>query len=359
MEEPLLSGLVRARTSTRDIQPSELSHPSPPPTAEPPYSRRHPCLVRARSSPRDVHSSESSYSSPPPTTGSVHLPRETLIKYTESNVLERVPDENGKRLVGECKDSHELYWIVTERIKRLVRSMIQEADDLHRIDYCLPKFTHNNWEVTGNGLAVFKGLSTLKKTDQLVAQNYDNLHSVILKIIFRKFTMQQIPADFRSLLYLMKHERINNGYLIRNCAALIPLENRILFFMKAYEHISFHLARKDADMKEEIMKKLPYSKRWFEMLKGNHLLEYSLNYKTRDVSGSAEGFMEFYRDSNYHRMDKNFQILEVGGYEAEEFELLCLVKYPLYLTSLQEALHANGQLEGLRPHTLFSFDPSV
>lgn len=141
---------------------------------------------------------------------------------------------------------------------------------------------------------------------------------------------------------------------MRNYAAIIPLENRLLFFVKAYEHITFYLEATDKKMKKRIMKRLPYSTRWFEMLKGNHLLEFSFKYKVRDDSGSPEGFMDYYRDSNFHRMDKCFQIMEVRGYEAKEYEMIFLVKYPL-----EECLHDEKQLERLKPHLLFSFDPET
>lgn len=281
----------------------------------------------------------------------------SLWNYTESDVLVRVPDEGKKRLIGEY--SSELYWVVAERIKRMVRSMIKEVDDVHIGGHCFSKFDHRNWDVTTTGLAVYKGLRLVKRTDQLIIQNYNDLHGMIKNTIFRKFTIQEIPADFKGLLYWMKHKPLKNGYLMRNYAALIPLENRLLFFVKAFEHINFYLDSADKKMKERIMKRLPYSTRWFEMLKGNHLLEYSFQYKTRDDSGSAKGFMDYYRDSNYHRMDMCFQILEVGGYEAEEFETLFLVKYPVYLISMEEALHDEGQLERLKPHMLFSIDPDA
>lgn len=281
----------------------------------------------------------------------------SLWNYMEADVLERIPDKGGKRLIGEY--SSERYWIASERIKRLVRSMRVRVDDVQRQGDCLPKFDHKNWEVTAIGLAVFKGLQLVKKTDELVVQNYDHLHGVIKNTIFRKFTIQEIPPDFKELLYWMKHKPLNNGYLMRNFAALIPLENRLLFFVKAYEHITFYLEATDKEMKKRILKKLPYSTRWFEIVKGNYLLEYSFKYKTRDDSGSPEGFMEFYRDSNFHRMDMCFQIVEVGGYEAKEHELLFLVKYPLYLTTIEECLHDEKQLERLKPHLLFSVDPET
>lgn len=65
----------------------------------------------------------------------------------------------------------------------------------------------------------------------------------------------------------MKHMPLNNGYLIRNFAALIRLGNRLLFFIKGFEHITFYLGSTNKEMKNRIMSKLPYSNRWFDILK--------------------------------------------------------------------------------------------
>jgi hypothetical protein len=67
-----------------------------------------------------------------------------------------------------------------------------------------------------------KRLHLVKKTDQLIVQNFDNLHKVIKDGFFRKFTIWKIPADFKALLYWMKHKPLKNGYLMRNYTALIP-----------------------------------------------------------------------------------------------------------------------------------------
>ncbi|KAL6894045.1 hypothetical protein ACP4OV_008143 [Aristida adscensionis] len=247
--------------------------------------------------------------------------------YTKANVVDCIPSKNGRRLIGEHSNEH--YWLLEERTKRLVRSMIQEIDDVHEQGFCLSSFSYNNWFVNSKGSAVYKGMTLIQKNEASIKKNYSDLHAVILKTIFRNQSIQQIPQDFKALLALMKHRPIGNSYLMRNYAALLPIENRIQFFMKAYELINFHLGWLDEGMKNRILSKLPYSKRWAEIVKGNGLLEYHFHYKTRDTSGSAEGFMEFYRDSNYHRMDICHQLPDVGEYDAEEYETVFLVKYPL------------------------------
>ena len=73
--------------------------------------------------------------------------------------------------------------------------MILEVDDVQKRGNCLPKFDHKNWEVTATGFGVFKGLQLVEKTDELIVQNFDNLHGAIKNTIFRKFTIQEIPAD--------------------------------------------------------------------------------------------------------------------------------------------------------------------
>jgi hypothetical protein len=64
-----------------------------------------------------------------------------------------------------------------------------------------------------------KRLHLVKKTDQLIVQNFDNLHKVIKDGFFRKFTIWKILADFKALLYWMKHKPLKNGYLMRNYTA--------------------------------------------------------------------------------------------------------------------------------------------
>ena len=59
--------------------------------------------------------------------------------------------------------------------------------------------------------------------------------------------------------------------------------------------------------------------------------------------------MEYYRNSKYHRI--GWTLLSgsegcIGGYTAEEYEVIIIVKYPLHLTGMQEALHDEKQLEG-------------
>lgn len=54
----------------------------------------------------------------------------SLWNHTWSDILERIPDEGGKRLIGEY--SSERYWTIAERIKMLVRSMIKEVDGVQR-----------------------------------------------------------------------------------------------------------------------------------------------------------------------------------------------------------------------------------
>jgi hypothetical protein len=69
------------------------------------------------------------------------------------------------------------------------------------------------------------------------------------------------------------------------------------------EHISFYIGSTDEEMKKRIMRRLSYLARWFVILEGNHLLEHSFKYKTKEDNGSPKGFMDHYHDLNYHIMD--------------------------------------------------------
>ncbi|KAF2923034.1 hypothetical protein DAI22_07g159800 [Oryza sativa Japonica Group] len=173
--------------------------------------------------------------------------------------------------------------------------------------------------------------------------------------------MDQIPEDWRSLMSLMLHNPHEHGYLICNYAPLIPIENRILFYFKAYEHMRFVLAYTNDAAYRDILKKLPYQNRWFQITEGNYLLEASLKHKNYGVDDNPEKahdpetFFKYYRHSNCHRLDRCFMIEEVGGYSAEQFELIFIVKYPLFLPLLQQELQRYNQLRCLKPHTLFFY----
>ena len=97
---------------------------------------------------------------------------------------------------------------------------------------------------------------------------------------------------------------------------------------------------------------LPYLKNWPDLLEGNILLEESFDHKWHDTE-TPEGFFTYYRDSNKHRMDRCHLLAAVGAYTGKDFEKNLLVRYPLYLALLQEALHKENELEGLEPHELF------
>uniref|UniRef100_A0A0E0Q8W4 Chaperone DnaJ C-terminal domain-containing protein n=2 Tax=Oryza rufipogon TaxID=4529 RepID=A0A0E0Q8W4_ORYRU len=175
------------------------------------------------------------------------------------------------------------------------------------------------------------------------------------------YSMDQIPEDWRSLMSLMLHNPHEHGYLICNYAPLIPIENTILFYFKAYEHMRFVLAYTNDAAYRDILKKLPYQNRWFQITEGNYLLEASLKHKNYGVDDNPEKahdpetFFKYYRHSNCHRLDRCFMIEEVGGYSAEQFELIFIVKYPLFLPLLQQELQRYNQLRCLKPHTLFFY----
>uniref|UniRef100_I1QB25 Chaperone DnaJ C-terminal domain-containing protein n=1 Tax=Oryza glaberrima TaxID=4538 RepID=I1QB25_ORYGL len=175
------------------------------------------------------------------------------------------------------------------------------------------------------------------------------------------YSMDQIPEDWRSLMSLMLHNPHEHGYLICNYAPLIPIENRILFYFRAYEHMRFVLAYTNDAAYRDILKMLPYQNRWFQITEGNYLLEASLKHKNYGVDDNPEKahdpetFFKYYRHSNCHRLDRCFMIEEVGGYSAEQFELIFIVKYPLFLPLLQQELQRYNQLRCLKPHTLFFY----
>uniref|UniRef100_A0A0E0EBW5 Chaperone DnaJ C-terminal domain-containing protein n=1 Tax=Oryza meridionalis TaxID=40149 RepID=A0A0E0EBW5_9ORYZ len=250
-------------------------------------------------------------------------------------------------LLGEYKKLN--VWIVKERIKCCVRSMAVELFNQHEEGYCLSRFGESNIWVAPTGHIRFRLVTRTKRTDELVCQNYLDLRNVIR------------PTDWRSLMSLMLHNPHEHGYLICNYAPLIPIENRILFYFRAYEHMRFVLAYTNDAAYRDILKKLPYQNRWFQITEGNYLLEASLKHKNYGVDDNPEKahdpetFFKYYRHSNCHRLDRCFMIEEVGGYSAEQFELIFIVKYPLFLPLLQQELQRYNQLRCLKPHTLFFY----
>lgn len=114
------------------------------------------------------------------------------------------------------------------------------------------------------------------------------------------------------------------------------------------------MAQTDPVKQRRIYDGLPYSRHWSDILRGNLLLEASFAHKKHDISGEPEGFFDFYRHTNSHRMDRYNLIPSVGAYTPLQFEMNLAVRYPLYLARLEELLHQEGELMiSLEPRLLF------
>lgn len=103
-------------------------------------------------------------------------------------------------LLGEYKKLN--VWIVKERIKCCVRSMAVELFNQHEEGYCLSRFGESNIWVAPTGHIRFRLVTRTKRTDELVCQNYLDLRNVIRQTVFRNYSMDQIPEDWRSLMSL-------------------------------------------------------------------------------------------------------------------------------------------------------------
>jgi hypothetical protein len=272
-----------------------------------------------------------------------------LEEFTKSGVLTRANPLAGEYRPHNLQDG----FLVEERIKIVVKTMARDMDSHHKQGHCISSFDHNNIAINAAGHAQITGVSPIEKTKENVEKNYLDLHDVIVKTVFRNFSyQQQVPSDWRFLLLLMKRHCIGNEYLICNNVAMMPLPIRMLFFYLSYEHVNFSLRKTDMAKKKRILGKLPYLKNWPDLLKGNYLLEESFCHKSRDVI-SPQGFFDYYRDTNKHRMDRCHLLAAVGAYTGNDFEKNLLVRYPLYLSILQEQLHKEKELEGLEPDVLF------
>uniref|UniRef100_A0A0E0LL79 Uncharacterized protein n=1 Tax=Oryza punctata TaxID=4537 RepID=A0A0E0LL79_ORYPU len=142
--------------------------------------------------------------------------------------------------------------------------------------------------------------------------------------------VQIFDEDWRSLMSLMLPNPHKHGYLLCNYAPLIPIENRILFYFRAYEHLRFVLYYTNNIAYRAILEKLPYTNRWFQITEGNYLLEASLKHKKYGFDDNME---KARHPETFLRLDRCFMIEEVG-----------------------EELHKHDQLRCLKPHTLFFYE---
>ncbi|CAM0947374.1 unnamed protein product [Alopecurus aequalis] len=272
-----------------------------------------------------------------------------LEEFTRFGVLTRASPLPG----DYCKHNLQEEFLVEERIKTLVKFIARDVKWHHDQGHCISPFDHRNIEINVHGHARIIGVGPIEKNEINIKKNYLDLHDVVRNTVFRNYSFQQqVPAEWRMLLLLMKRECIGKEYLICNNVSMMPLQIRMMFFYLGYEHVTFSLSRTDPDKQDRILKRLPFLKTWPDMLKGNILLEESFAHKTHDLK-TGQGFFTYYRDTNKHRMDRCHLISEVGRYTGKEFEKILQVRYGMYLALFQEALHDEEELEGLEPHAIF------
>ncbi|KAM3407443.1 hypothetical protein ACQJBY_001074 [Aegilops geniculata] len=262
------------------------------------------------------------------------------------------------KLVGEMRN-HWFYWVVAEKAKHLMASIIRALHNLHEVNICPVQFCASNIVVTYYGRVKIK-VACFKKTVPMVRKNYEDASNIIMDTLFADYKLTIIPKDVDHLLSLMKSPiAIGMKYVIGTHASLIPLGNRFQFYLDMCDHITSVV---DAELRSNIHGALddPYGKNWSVLLKYNILLEESF-YRSGSSYNTKKGaieFLRFYRNTLAHRMDKCKKPLQNVGdfrtliYTKEDIEMILLVTYPMILPRMQEELQNHKRLKDLNLHNL-------
>ncbi|KAM3401074.1 hypothetical protein ACQJBY_005712 [Aegilops geniculata] len=262
------------------------------------------------------------------------------------------------KLVGEMRN-HWFYWVVAEKAKRLMASIIRALHDLHEVNICPVQFCASNIVVTYYGRVKIR-VACFKKTVPMVRKNYEDASNIIMETLFADYKLTIIPKDVDHLLSLMKSPiAIGMKYVIGTHASLIPLGNRFQFYLDMCDHITSVM---NAELRSNIHGALddPYGENWSVLLKYNIFLEESF-YRSGSSYNTKKGaieFLRFYRNTLAHRMDKCKKPLQNVGdfrtliYTKEDIEMILLVTYPMILPRMQEELQNHKRLKDLNLHNL-------
>lgn len=262
-------------------------------------------------------------------------------------------------LVGEMRN-HWFYWVVAEKAKCLMASIIRALHDLHEANICPEQFCASNIVVTSYGRVKIR-VAYFKKTVPLVRKNYEDASNIIMDTLFADYKPTIIPEDVNHLLSLMKSPiAIGMKYVIGTHASLIPLGNRFQFYLDMCDHIT-SVVYPELE-RSNIYGALdePYGENWSMLLKYNILLKESF-YRSGSSYNTTKGaieFLRFYRNTLAHRMDKCRKPLQNVGdfrtliYTKEDIEMILLVTYPMILPRIQEVLQNHEQLKDLNLHNL-------
>lgn len=260
------------------------------------------------------------------------------------------------KLVGD--KSGRKYWMMTEKAKLLIRSLLKALRHFHINGVCLLHFNESNVVVTISGRVKLKDIHIQGKNDSFILDNYRDARAILLTTMFTSTSV--IPEDINHLLELMNSGwAIHMDYVISTHASLVPLGNRFQFFYKMYEQITSVL--NNTREKTRILDALPYLCDWHTRLQSNALLEESFRggYTSYDPNGGPIVFLQFYRNALAHRMErclkplKNNPHIRPLKYTQDDFEKILVVTYPEYLPKIQEELENENQLRALNLHDLF------
>ncbi|KAF0932697.1 hypothetical protein E2562_011992, partial [Oryza meyeriana var. granulata] len=261
--------------------------------------------------------------------------------------------------VGE-KNGKKVCCMMTEEAKRLIRSLLKALYIFHQHGKCPAQFDETNIVVLKeDGKVKLTDIAFEDKGDLLVLRNYQNAH-LILQIILSQLLPDNVPEDIKHLLELMSSSRsIQMGYVIYTHASLVPVGNRFQFFLQMYEKLKSVLGRA---AHQNILDALPYGN-WHEILEGNHLLNESFHGRRTpyNINGGPTVFLNFYRNTVVHRMQRHGQPLKYSSYKKlkytpDEFEEILAVTFLLYLPKIQEVLEERKMLRALNLENLFSME---
>ncbi|XP_037456310.1 uncharacterized protein LOC119326810 isoform X1 [Triticum dicoccoides] len=262
------------------------------------------------------------------------------------------------KLVGEMRN-HWFYWVVAEKAKSLMASIIRALHDLHEVNICPVQFCASNIVVTYYGRVKIR-VACLKKTVSMVRKNYEDASNIIMDTLFADYKPTIIPKDVDHLFSLMKSPiATGTKYVIGTHASLIPLGNRFQFYLDMCDHITSVV---DPELRSNIHGALddPYGENWSVLLEYNILLKESF-YRSGSSYNTKKGaieFLRFYRNTLAHRMDKCKKLLKNVGdfrtliYTKEDIEMILLVTYPMILPRMQEELQNHKRLKDLNLHNL-------
>lgn len=269
----------------------------------------------------------------------------------------------------------------TEFGRKYTRSLLKALWHNEQNGESFSDFGMDNMLASRSGRAKFYGVKRMKRTGVQAKRNYNSALEIITAL-FSGSKGEAIPKDIGHLLSLIKDFPAKQE-LYHIHASLIPLSNRQAAYFKMYEVFTYKMTATEQD---SILLELPYAEEWKQMLVGNRLLEriYKFNEKKYDATqplqdatqplqdahgltfeqqleqrnkrkrNESRNMVAYMRHRTAHRMDDFQKEAKLGKpYEAEDTELVALVRYPLTLPHFQEKLYDAGKLDSMLMDELF------